>query len=550
LLATFLVTNPGEFGPGTLADAIFQANASLGADIVQFNIPGPGPHNIVMTTAALPPVLDQLTIDGTTQPGYSGTPIIQLDNAGPALIGLEITASASQVKGLSITGFPTGIKITGSNVIVSSNYIGMLPNGVTAVPNQVGIESVGANFTTVGGVTAAAGNVIAFGQLTAGVGVRINGGVSVRVVGNRIGTTASGLLANGSIGTGVSVDGNAAAEIGLLGNPASGNVIAGINGNGILLGFGGVAVSRNRIGINTANAPLGNTGDGIRAIDGGHVVDDGNTIAHNGGNGITITGPLTRVSVVGNSIYSNGGLGIDLNDDGVTPNDPGDLDLGPNGQQNYGHDLDLRRLPGGQVRFRGNLDSLPSTSYYVDFYLSPTRDPSGFGEGRTFIGTEIVTTNAGGAASWNFTSTGIYPANQWVSVLVEAFATTGTSEFSKAAKIYIPGDINGDGVINNQDIAGFVLALTNPTQFAIDYPDTPPLAADIDDNGVVNNQDIAPFVTLLTNPSPITTPRPDRPVAARTLPRPFAQTPLRETLDSVETIVRTRSAARAATLVL
>lgn len=551
LLASFLVSNPGEFGPGTLADAIFQANAMPGPDVVQFNIPGPGPHTIAMTTAALPPILDELIVDGTSQPGYAGAPLIQLDNAGPALIGLEVNASASQVKGLSITGFPLGIKITGSNVIVSSNYIGMLPDGMTAVPNQIGIESVGANFTTIGGVTAGAGNVIAFGQPIAGVGVRINGGASVRVVGNRIGTTASGLLANGSVGTGVSVEGNAGAEIGLLNNPASGNVIAGINGNGILLGFGGVAVSRNRVGINAADAPLGNSGDGILVYDGGHVIDDVNTIAHNGGNGITIDGPSTRVSVVGNSIHSNGRMGIDLNNDGVTPNDPGDLDSGPNDLQNYGHDLDLRRLPGGQVRFRGHLDSLPSTSFYIDFYLSPTRDPSGFGEGQTFIGTEIVTTNSSGTATWNFNSTGSYPANQWVSVLVESFALTGVSEFSKAAKIYIPGDINGDGLINNQDIAGFVLALTNPAQFDTDYPETPWLAADINDDGIVNNQDIAPFVALLISPPPITTSRPERPEPARTTPRTFARVPIRAMLDSQETVASSpRAPARSVTLVL
>lgn len=61
-----------------------------------------------------------------------------------------------------------------------------------------------------------------------------------------------------------------------------------------------------------------------------------------------------------------------------------------------------------------------------------------------------------------------------------------------------PGDANCDGLVNFGDIDPFVLALTNPTQYAIDYPTCDLCTCDVNGDTLVNFGDIDPFVALLT----------------------------------------------------
>jgi hypothetical protein len=99
-----------------------------------------------------------------------------------------------------------------------------------------------------------------------------------------------------------------------------------------------------------------------------------------------------------NSIFSNGGLGIDLGGDGVTPNDELDADESPNRLQNFpaisGIDVD------GQVT--GTLHSTPDSTLTIDVYLSPEPDPSGNGEGKTWIQEIEVETDDEGDATFEF----------------------------------------------------------------------------------------------------------------------------------------------------
>src|SRR5262249_58258690 len=99
-------------------------------------------------------------------------------------------------------------------------------------------------------------------------------------------------------------------------------------------------------------------------------------------------------SIRGNSIFSNGGLGIDLGNDGVTVNDHLDPDVGPNNLQNY--PLATAVVPGASTEILGSLDSLANTTFALDFYASPTADPSGFGEGKRYLGSANVTTDVNG----------------------------------------------------------------------------------------------------------------------------------------------------------
>jgi hypothetical protein len=87
------VTNAADSGAGSLRQAILDANATGGADVIAFDIPGSGVQTIA-PASPLPAVTDPLTIDGTTQPGYAGAPLIELDGlgAGQGVTGLDISA--------------------------------------------------------------------------------------------------------------------------------------------------------------------------------------------------------------------------------------------------------------------------------------------------------------------------------------------------------------------------------------------------------------------------------------------------------------------------
>jgi hypothetical protein len=99
---------------------------------------------------------------------------------------------------------------------------------------------------------------------------------------------------------------------------------------------------------------------------------------------------------------------------------------------------------------------------------------------------------------------------------------------------YVLGDVNDDGQVNNQDIAPFVLALTNPQDFAQQYPQVPmPLVGDVNGDGVFNNQDIAPFVALLTGGK--TAPRVAPPLKSATLTTRIATSVFEPTVDRVAT---------------
>src|SRR6266487_5216768 len=104
--ATFIVTNTADAGAGSLRQAILNANAAAGADVIQFNIPGPGTHTI-SPLSALPTVTGPLLVDGTSQPGFAGTPLLELsgDLAGITASGFWLTAGNSAVVGMVINRF-------------------------------------------------------------------------------------------------------------------------------------------------------------------------------------------------------------------------------------------------------------------------------------------------------------------------------------------------------------------------------------------------------------------------------------------------------------
>ena len=135
-------------------------------------------------------------------------------------------------------------------------------------------------------------------------------------------------------------------------------------------------------------------------------------------------------AILGNSIFSNGGLGIDLGGDGVTPNAPGGSRAGPNDLQNYPV-LNSVAITGTDTVVTGTLDSSPDAVFDVQFFGNDVADRSGYGQGKVFLG-EItgLATDAGGSASFTASLPTAISSGQFVT----ATATDpggNTSEFSR-----------------------------------------------------------------------------------------------------------------------
>src|SRR5262249_32631249 len=139
----FVVTNANDHGTGSLRQAIIDANATPGLDNITFNIPGAGVQTINLLIA-LPDITDPVVFDATTQPGYGGTPLIEINGsqAGSGANGFIVSAGNSTIRGFAINGFTNGagifLRTNGGNTI-QANYIGIDAAGTIARRNQVGM---------------------------------------------------------------------------------------------------------------------------------------------------------------------------------------------------------------------------------------------------------------------------------------------------------------------------------------------------------------------------------------------------------------------------
>src|SRR3954468_22425784 len=116
--ATFIVSNVGDSGGGSLRQAIESANSLPGPDVIQFNIPGAGPH--IITPGLDLPGASEVTVDGTTQPGYSGKPrIVIRGGSGTSSYGLLLFDDCA-VRGLAVNNFSSvGLLVFGSRNVIS-----------------------------------------------------------------------------------------------------------------------------------------------------------------------------------------------------------------------------------------------------------------------------------------------------------------------------------------------------------------------------------------------------------------------------------------------
>ncbi len=158
LLSTIVVTNTADSGPGSLRAAITAANSDAVPDSIEFDIPGPGPYTISMVTA-FPSIEAPVSIDGATQPGYAGMPIVEITGRG-----LSIYADNCLVRGLVINRSSSGgIWISGNANLVQGNYIGIGADGTSSLGNSREGIWIGGNNNTIGGPLPEHRNVVSSG---------------------------------------------------------------------------------------------------------------------------------------------------------------------------------------------------------------------------------------------------------------------------------------------------------------------------------------------------------------------------------------------------
>jgi hypothetical protein len=388
------------------------------------------------------------TYDGLAVPaGASAGGVLQVFQTGTRIGGTD-PADRNLFAGVANPIWIGATGASGADVVVEGNLLGMDATGLVALGfvGGNGIDVSGGNGVRIGGPTAASRNVVGRFAVGMRVSAAITGGLQDAVVqGNFIGTDVSGMRLlpqpnPGAQGIFAAATGDNAQILG--------NTVGGFS-NGIdISGSTGLVIQGNFIGTDsTGTLDLGNTTRGIRFANadgmtiGGVGAGEGNWVAFNTRAGIE--GQNLHATIRGNRIWNTksmtgqDGLGIDLTENlvlGVTINDDGDGDTGPNELQNFpfltSSGPSLAEGSGG-TRIQGFLDSAPSTQYMLDFYSNPAcaNRPQELAEGQDYIGTSQVTTDGSGHADIDVT----LPVSVEAGARITATATDpdgNTSEFS------------------------------------------------------------------------------------------------------------------------
>jgi parallel beta-helix repeat protein len=464
-----------------------------GPGLIMLQTPLPGLDAVVIDAtpngACADGVPPSVQIDGSLAGETHGLFISEGDTT---IRGLSITnfgAGSGVWAGIFIAG--------GGGSVIECNYLGLAPNGSVA-GNGIGLKISGASSNRVGADVSAARNLISGNT---GNGIELQQAHANQVWGNYIGTDSTAELNRANGGNGIqlieglknSIGGtapghrnvvafNAAEGIRLDGGGATGNLIAGNSvsnngasgiylrrapGNSVLNnfvvsndGFAGIAICGNlefcggipdppaaTLSNAAGNSLLGNTsqqnegyGVSIDSAPGTFVggAAQGNVITLNGAAGVVVFGSDDAVDnlIQRNSISANGGLGIDLVADGVTANDGGDADNGPNNLQNFPV-LEGAGVEGSSVTIAGSFNSSNQQTFTLDFYVSPSCDSSGNGEGAVYIGSSPVTTNADGNVDFNESfDFPVGAGNQFTATATDSDGNT--SEFSNCVGVGVP----------------------------------------------------------------------------------------------------------------
>jgi CSLREA domain-containing protein len=465
-------------GECTLRDAITYSNANPGPaptflpNLIQFNIPGSGVQTITLASD-LPAITTATIVDGYSQPGASPNTLAVGDDAvllvsvlgGPSVaVPLVINGgNGSVIQGLVVNvtfnfdlePFQRGIRLDSCCNRVVGNFIGVNPTGTIHGNGGVAVES---SRNVIGGPAPADRNVICNFSVKEPIFI---GGNENAVDGNYIGTNAAGNAALGCGVDGIVISGSFN-RIGGSVPPTRRNLISGFTAGfvfGVVIGGSHNLVSGNFIGTDASGtAPIPNSygvllDDAQNNVIGASpqftFIFGGNKIAFNNGIGIAVGDPGAGLfsrfnSILSNSIFSNGGLGICLggifaggeciSPGKVPPNDLGDADMGDNDLQNYPVLTKASDFLFLQTAVVGTLNSAPNATYRIQLFSNSSCDPSGFGQGETFVDETYVTTDGNGDASFTrFISPGIPPGQFMTATATDP--TGNTSEFSECLQV-------------------------------------------------------------------------------------------------------------------
>ena len=342
--------------------------------------------------------------------------------------------------------------VVGPGNVISANLRGVLITGATATGNLVTGNRIGTDMTGQADLGNAREGVLI--QNAPGNSVVGNGSGSQVISGNNdgvsiIGATASGNIVQGNlIGTNIAGTANLGNSLsGILIDSASGNTVGGttaavrnlISANNDGLTITGATATNNLVQGNfigtdiTGQLPLPNEIDGLLITQGassnsigGTATGAGNTIAFNNNNGVDMVGATTTGNaILSNLIFSNGLLGIDLGDDGVTQNHA-TATAGPNNFQNFPVITSLVSS-GSHPVVAGTLNSPANASFLVQFFSNTVATASGYGQGATLIGS---TTLLPGVTTFSVPLLGSLALGSLVSATATNLSTGDTSEFA------------------------------------------------------------------------------------------------------------------------
>lgn len=276
-----------------------------------------------------------------------------------------------------------------SDCAIENNFIGTDVTGQNAIPNGFGIAIIDYSSQVM-----VKRNLIS-GNLYAGISLNVSAN-KVSIQGNIIGPDINGNILSGNLQQGIGIVGPTGHEpiTNLrIGGPSPGqsNLISGNAQGGIVIStkLTDCLITRN---IFTHNGPAilvycNGDANTVRISE--------NMISQNEGVGISLLGNGTGYTISRNKIELNGQLGIDLAPehcctDGVTPNDPGDVDIGPNNFMNFPVLISAHAAP-GQLVVKGTIDTPNPETVTLEFFANPVPTPggdrSGYGEGAVFLGT-------------------------------------------------------------------------------------------------------------------------------------------------------------------
>jgi len=376
---------------------------------------------------------DQLSVRGN----YIGTDVTGTlafpQNLQNSLAGINIYDCTGWTIGGIAPGAGNLISVNGSNGIavdistggvVQGNLIGTDYSGTVGLGSGMRFDGIVFNNVSnslIGGSDPAARNLISHNN----TGIILAGTANDTITGNLIGTDVNGIGSyetNLSNALGILIEN--AATFNIIG---PGNVIAGNNSAGVDitdLGTNNNVVDGNFIGTDvTGTLFQANEGDGVQIENdasnntiGGTAAGAGNIIAFNRGDGVDVVSG-TGNTIRGNSIRDNSRLGIQL----VSANNANNNQAFPV--------LTFYSSSSGDTTVSGTLASTANTSFALEFFANAAPDPSGYGQGQTFLGSMIVPTGTS-----NFTLTGLapLPAGQiYVSATATNLSTGDTSEFSQ-----------------------------------------------------------------------------------------------------------------------